>query len=84
MKTISKTKAVELIEKFKGTLFSTTFITSRGEERTINGQFVKTTSLGYIHVKEMSKVKSGERSFKTINPRTMKYLAIKGQKYSVK
>lgn len=59
-KTISKSKALELMETNKGHFFTATFIAKKGE-RTINCQYLKDqtySKLGYVKVKEAAKAKA--------------------------
>ncbi len=82
--TISKTKAVSLIEASKGKFFTATFVKKDGTERTINCQYLSTTSLGYLKVNELSKLKAGENPTRNLNSQTIKSLKIGGEFYKVK
>ena len=66
-KTISKTKALELMENNRGHFFTATFITKEGELRTMNCQYLKDQSnskLGYVKVKEAIKAKVAKEAAK--------------------
>lgn len=63
-KTISKTKALELMQNNKGHFFTATFIAKKGE-RTINCQYLKDqahSNLGYVKVKEAIKAKAAKEA----------------------
>lgn len=63
-KTISKTKALELMANNKGHFFTATFIAKKGE-RTINCQYLKDqahSTLGYVKVKEAIKAKAAKEA----------------------
>lgn len=80
-KTISRTKAVKLIEENKGKFATVTFIKKNGESRTINFNRSKngTTKLGYLRVNNIK-----ENKYASINPRTINSLNINGLKLKVK
>jgi len=86
-KSISKTKALELMENNKGHFFTATFIAKKGE-RTINCQYLKDqgrSSLGYVKVREAIKAKMDPKdSIRNINLQTLKSLKIAGNTYRVK
>lgn len=86
-KTISKTKALELMQNNKGHFFTATFIAKKGE-RTINCQYLKDqgrSSLGYVKVREAIKAKMNPKdSIRNINLQTLKSLKIAGHSYRVK
>jgi hypothetical protein len=87
-KTISKTKALELMENNKGHFFTATFIDKKNEERTMNCQYLKDqahSKLGYVKVKEAIKAKMKPKdSIRQINMQTLKKLRIAGNSYTVK
>lgn len=88
-KTISRTKAVELMENSKGKFFTATFLKKDGTERTINCQYQKgqKNKLGYIGVHEaklMKKVGSNNNSLKSINAQTITGLKLSGVVYKIK
>ena len=63
-KSISKTKALELMQNNKGHFFTATFISKKGE-RTINCQYLKDqahSNLGYVKVKEAIKAKAAKEA----------------------
>lgn len=78
---VSKTEAVDLIEKNGGKFATVTFTKNNGEERTINFNRSKsgTTKLGYLRVFDVK-----ELGFKSVNPRTISALSIGGKKLTVK
>ena len=77
-KTISKTKAVDLINETKGRFFTVTFMKKDGKERTMNGNRKGITNLGYI---SMNVPKVGVRN---VDPRTLKTIKVSGVIYKVK
>lgn len=79
--TISRTKAVELIEENKGKFATVTFIKKNGEERTINFNRSKngTTKLGYLRVNNIK-----ENKYASVDPKTITALHIAGKKLKVK
>lgn len=77
-KTISKTKAVEMITASKGRFFTVTFTKKNGEERTMNGNLKAITKLGYI---TMNVPKEGP---KNVDPRTLKMIKVNGTICKVK
>lgn len=88
VKTISKTKALELMENNKGHFFTATFIDKKNEERTMNCQYLKDqtySKLGYVKVKEAIKAKmTANDAIRQINLQTLKSLKIAGNSYKVK
>lgn len=79
-KTISKTRAVELINTSKGKFFTVTFIKAGGTTRTINGNTKgKMTNLGYLNVYSMK-----DKGYRNINPKTITALSLSGNTYNVK
>lgn len=76
--TISRTKAVELINNSKGRRFTVTFIKNDGTKRTMNGSRKNQTALGNI---TMSVTNKGYRSF---NPHSITELRINGNIYNVR
>jgi hypothetical protein len=87
-KTISKTKALELMENNKGHFFTATFIDKKSQERTMNCQYLKDqtySKLGYVKVREAIKAKmKPEDCIRQINLQTLKALKIAGNSYKVK
>lgn len=81
MKTISRSKAVEMIESSKGKFFTVTFIKKNGSSRTINGNFKKgnVTKLGYLNIYSMP-----DKGYRNINPQTITGLSINNINYKVK
>lgn len=88
-KTITRSKALELIYSSNGKFFSTTWIKKDGTERTINGRLKVTkgtkggknnaTGMGYITMYSMK-----DKGFKNVDTRTQTELKINGQIYKVK
>jgi hypothetical protein len=85
---ISRHKATDLIKSAGGSFFTVTFLDKKGDERTINGQYLKDQqedSLGYIKVKELAKAKyTPNDCIRSVNLQTIKKLKINGQVYKVK
>lgn len=79
--TISKTKAVEIINSTKGKFFTVTFITKDNRMRTINcnKKADSTTALGYIRV-----YSTKDKGYRSINPNTMNELKYNGITYKIK
>lgn len=86
-KTISKTKALELMENNRGHFFTATFVSKKGT-RTINCQYLKDQTysrLGYVKVKEAIKAKMDPAdAIRQINMQTLTELKIAGNSYKVK
>jgi len=61
MKKIGKENALEVIESSKGKIITVVFNASKGE-RKLNGQYLKTTKLGLVKMKEF-KGEKGIRNF---------------------
>ena len=87
-RTISKTKALELMENNKGHFFTATFIDKKNKERTMNCQYLKDqtySKLGYVKVREAIKAKmKPEDAIRQVNLQTLKALRIAGNSYKVK
>lgn len=86
-KSISKTKAIELMENNRGHFFTAVFTKKNGDDRKINCQYLKdqeASKLGYIKVRELNKLKDKEQSIRQINVQTLKSLKINGVVYKVK
>lgn len=96
-KSISKAKALELMENNRGHFFTSTTISKDGEIRIMNCQYLKDqtqSKLGYVRVKEnilSKKLKNGAKDLKksetgirTINMQTLLELRIAGNSYKVK
>lgn len=80
-KTISKTAAVDLIKSSAGKFLTVAFVKKNGSERVMNGTVSSKsfmTNNGYILFIERNK---GKRS---VDPRTLKRVSVKGKKYTVK
>lgn len=79
--TISKTKAVEIINSTKGKFFTVTFTTKDNRVRTINcnKKANSTTSLGYIRV-----YSTKDKGLRSINPHTITELKYNNTIYKVK
>lgn len=86
--TIGMKKAYELMTTNKGHFFTATFIDRKGEERTMNCQYLKgkqdTLTLGYVKVKESNKLKTGVNPIRQINLQTLKQLRIAGNLYKIR
>lgn len=83
---IARSKALDLMKNNKGHFFTVTFIKQDSTTRTLNGQYVKDQTLsplGYVLVKEASKLKTGEKNpIRNVNLQTLQSLKIKGQVYT--
>ena len=83
---LSKKKALEYMKNNKGHFFTAIFTDKELKERTINCQYLKDqldTGLGYVRVKEASKLKKGEDAIRNINIQTLLELHIAGIKYKL-
>jgi C-terminal processing protease CtpA/Prc len=80
-KTISRTKATEIITGSKGKFFTVTFTKNNSKPRTINGNYKKgnTTKLGYLTVYSMT-----DKGYRSVNPKTISSLSWNGTTYRVK
>lgn len=78
-KTISRTKATELINNTKGKFFTVTFRKQNGTERTLNGKYNTTTKLGYLNIYSMK-----DKGFRNVNPRTLLSLKVDNKTYFIK
>lgn len=79
-KTISRTKATEIITGSKGKFFTVTFSKANGQQRTINGNTSgKTTKLGYMTIYSLK-----DKGYRNVDPRTLLTLKYKGTTYRVK
>jgi len=81
---LSKKKALEYMSNNKGHFFTAIFIDKDGERRTINCQYLKDQKqsvMGYVLVKEASKLRKGEDAIRSINLQTLKEIHIGGIKY---
>lgn len=76
-KTISRTKAKEIIQNSQGRFITTTHITEKGELRVTNCRYKNETSLGKLRV-----IENG--SYKAVNPLTLKSLKANKQIYNVR
>lgn len=76
--TISRTKAVQLINSSKGRRFTVTYTKQDGTTRTMNGSRKNQTPLGNI---TMNVTNTG---YRTVNPNTITELRINGKIYSVR
>lgn len=98
-KTISRTKALDLIQNSKGHFFKVVFTKKKdGKERTMNAQYVKgqgTSALGLVKVKESSLMKKLKQTgdintipsksvIRSFNINNLKSLGIGGQLYKVR
>jgi len=85
-KNISRTQALELMKNNKGHFFSAVFVTKGNKLRTINGQWLKDqgpSDLGYVKVRETSKLKSGKEAIRNVNLQTLELLKIAGKTFNV-
>ena len=80
-KTISRSKAVDLILKSQGKFFTVTFNKNDTTERTINAKRHNSplTKTGYIGVYSVQ-----DQGFRNVNPRTIKVLNCDNINYKVK
>jgi hypothetical protein len=79
-KTISRTKATELINGTKGKFFTVTFTKANGQMRSINGNTKgKTTNLGYLNIYSLK-----DKGYRNVNPRTITSVSLSGIIYKVK
>lgn len=98
-KSISKAKALDLIQNSKGHFFKAVFIKKKdGKERTLNGQYVKgqtVSPLGLVRVKESSLMKKLKKTgdintipsksvIRSFNINNLKTLGIAGQNYKIR
>ncbi len=85
---ISRKKALELMQNNRGHFFTVEFVKQDGSERKLNGQYVKdqkNSQLGYVLVKEASKLKTGDKEpIRNVNLQTLKTLKIGGTLYKVR
>ena len=80
IKTISKTRAVELINTSKGKFFTVTFTKAGGTTRTINGNTKgKMTNQGYLNIYSMK-----DKGYRNVNVRTISALKLNGESYKIK
>jgi len=80
---ISRERALELIEGNKGKFITVTFTKKGGDTRVLNGQYVSTTRLGYVKMKDTVKSRrSGKDCIRNVNLQTI--TALKCQKQSHK
>jgi hypothetical protein len=85
-KKISVTKALELMKNNKGRFFTSVFTNKAGETRVINGQYLSgqnPSELGYVKVREASKLKAKENSVRNVNLQTLSELKISGVIYKI-
>lgn len=85
--TISRTKALKLIEESRGHFFTVVFTTKNGTERQMNAQYLKDqkSTLGYIKVRETGKLKtSPDNCIRNVNIQTLKKLSIDGTLYTIR
>ena len=78
---VAKTKLLEVLKDTKGRFFAITWIKKDGTERTINGKVTKLkfqNSLGYIVVK------TKDKEYKLVDPRTLVKAIVNGINYIVK
>ena len=86
-KRITVTKALELMKNNKGRFFTAKFKNKSDEERVINGQYLSGQSpseLGYVKVRETSKLRAGEKAVRNINLQTLFEMKISGEVYVIK
>lgn len=81
IKTVSRTKAVEMIDNNAGKFFTVTFSTKTKPERTINGLVKKDnkTRTGYIRM-----YSTQDKGYRSVDPRTISALKINGTVLKVK
>ena len=80
-RTISRTKAVNLIDSTKGRFFTVTFLNKGGIPRTINCNTKKDnkSALGYIRVYSFK-----DKGYRSVNPHTITELSFGGTIYKVR
>lgn len=80
-KTISRTKAIAMIDDNAGRFFTTTFMKKDGTQRTINGLVKKDnkTKVGYIRM-----YSAQDKGYRSVDPRTISSLTINKQEFKVK
>jgi len=88
-KTISRSRAVELMKTSQGRFFTVSFMKKDNTERTINGRTKVTknskggknpaTNLGYVSV-----YSTKEKGYRNVNSQTITNLKINGETYKVK
>ena len=77
---ISRTKALDIIQKSNGKFFTVTFIKKDGSRRVLNGQYTPdmgVSPLGYVLVKDISAVRKKEvKSVKNVNLQTIESIKL--------
>ena len=84
---ISRIKAASVMEEAGGKFFTVVFIKKDATERTMNCQYLKNQGypkLGYIKVKEMSKIRKGESAIRNINMQTLISITMGKTTYIIK
>lgn len=87
VRSISRTKALDMMVNNKGHFFTATFIKQNGDERTINCQYMKdqkSNPIGYVMVRETGKMKQGVNAIRQINIQTLQSIRIGGQNYNIR
>lgn len=87
IRSISRVKALELIQGSKGRFFTVRFIKKNGSLRIMNAQYAGDTNLaklGYVLVKDTNLCrKSPGNCTRNINLQTLKSLVIDGKAYRI-
>lgn len=81
--TISKTKAVSLLQESRGRFVRVSFLTSGGVQRTMGCKFQELTNLGNIKVLE-TKTKYNPGGYKTIVAKNIQEVSCNGKTYKVR
>jgi hypothetical protein len=84
---ISRIKAASVMEEAGGKFFTVVFVKKDTTERTMNCQYLKNQGypkLGYIKVKEMSKIRKGESAIRNINMQTLISITMGKTTYIIK
>ncbi len=77
--TISKSKALDMMKNSKGKFFTVEFIKKEdGSLRKMNCQFVSLSPLGYVLVKEASKLKTKVNANRNVNLQTLQSITMNG------
>ncbi len=80
-KTISRTKAVTMIDDNAGRFFTVTFLKKDGNERTINGLVKKDnkTRTGYVRM-----YSAQDKGYRSVDPRTINEIKINKEIFKVR
>ena len=82
-KRIGKAQALELMRNNKGHYYTVEFLKEDNTLRVLNGQFHSVDELGYMKMRECSKLRKGKRAFRNVRILGIKKLKIAKQEYNV-